>query len=302
MDKKLNFTGIDPDLREDQIAITQDANRGGLHASLNSLAVGTNPNFIVSGCAVTVGGSAPNNTWSLAAGYIYLNGELTQVDAQSGNFDSGTQFLAFSKSTTYDSRGDKVYLDGNPRQTWEVNRGVITVKGSVLNTELDAINGDGIDDKLREYVGDASTTVKGFAQIANTTDLISNSSTKLAAASAFTGTNLQSNLVDGDVTLSNIDSDITTFYGLKRLQFEGNIAYSNSILPKDSLICTVPSANYNPAPARDIYTTLFIQIGGGSNDWTALKVKYTTSRELRTLEASPSVIASTNPFHINVVY
>lgn len=166
MDKRKDFTGINPDIRLDQILIDPEAHRPAIHALMKSFAVGTNPNFIISGCVVSVGGVAPTNTWSLTAGYIYLNDEVTQVDSQSGTFDSGTEFLAFSKSTTYDSKGDITYNDGTPRQTWQVNRGIITVQGSVLVTELDAINGDNIDDKIKAYLGASSETNAGVIELA----------------------------------------------------------------------------------------------------------------------------------------
>lgn len=203
MDKKINFSGGDPDLREDHIDITQGANREAIHAAFAHLAVGSNPNFIITGCVVTVGGVTPNNTWSLAAGYIYLNGEMVQVDAQSGSFDSGTQFLAFSKSTTYNINGDKTYNDGTPRQTWQVNRGVITVKSGVLSTELDAINGDNILSKTKAYIGDSSTTNKGIVEKATTTERDLGAADKFIDASllnSMTSTTARKGIVEKSTT------------------------------------------------------------------------------------------------------
>jgi hypothetical protein len=178
MDLKLNFPGVDPDLREDQIAVTQDANRLGLHGSFAQYAIGTNPNFKISGCVVTVGGAAPSNTWSMTAGYIFLNGEVIKADAQSGAFDSSTQVLAFSKQTTYDVRGDKTYQDGSPRQTWQINRAIITVKSSATTSELDAINGDDVAEKIRLYIGQATTTQLGFVEKATETEVIAGTADK----------------------------------------------------------------------------------------------------------------------------
>lgn len=170
MDKRQDFTGINPDIRLDQIQIDSASTREALHKLMVSYALGTNPNFIISGCVVVIGGAAPSNTWSLAEGYIFLNGEVIQVDSQSGSFDSGTEFLAFSKQITYDSKGDIIYKNGTPRQTWQVNRGLITVKGSVLVTELDAIDGDHLDDKLKAYIGEPTTMIKGVVEKATTTE------------------------------------------------------------------------------------------------------------------------------------
>ena len=187
MDKRLDFTGINPDIRLDQILIDPAAHRLAIHALLSSFAVGTNPNFIISGCVVTVGGAAPSNTWDLTAGYIYLNGEVVQVESQSGTFNETTQFLAFSKSVTYDPKGDITYNDGTPRQTWQKNRGVITVKSSVLVTELDAINGDDIAEKIRQYIGQATETAIGFVERATATERDAATAYKYIDASLLAG-------------------------------------------------------------------------------------------------------------------
>jgi hypothetical protein len=143
MDKRLDFTGVNPDIRLDQIMIDANANRPAMFAMQNTYSDRSGGvNYIIDGCVVTVGGSAPNNTWSLAGGYIFLNGELLQVDSQSGTFDSVNDFLAYDKVVTYNSKGNITYGDGTPRQTWQQNRGVITVQGSVSSVELDAINGE----------------------------------------------------------------------------------------------------------------------------------------------------------------
>lgn len=303
MNDRLFFTGGEPDVRLDQILFGSESdNRAAIFASLASYAVGTNPNFIIDGCVVTVGGSAPSNTWDLAAGYIWLNDEILQVEAQSGVFDSGTQFLAFSKNTTYRADGDKTFLDATPRQTLQQNRGVITVQGSVSVTELDAINGDGIAEKLRLYIGEATTAIKGVVEKAIESEMHNFTANKYPDAlllSGVAGGTPTSTLV----TLSGLTNNIRTFYGLKRLQLSGNIAYSNAVITAGSTILTVPTTSWSPAPAQDVYCNLFIDIGGlGNNNWTALKCKFTTSRTLVTLEDTPSVIAGTNPFNINVVY
>jgi hypothetical protein len=297
------FTGGEPDVRLDQILFgSNDDLRLALYASLASYAVGVNPNFIIDGCVVTVGGTSPSNTWSMTTGYIWLNDEILQVAAQSGTFDSGTQFLAFSKNTTYRSDGDKTFIDATPRQTLEQNRGIITVQGSVSATELDAINGDTIAEKLRLYIGEATTVIKGVVEKAVDSEMHNFTADKYPDAALLAGV-VGGTPTAGIVTLSSLDNDIKTFYGLKRLQLSGNMAYSNIVIPAGSTLMTIPSTSWNPAPEQDIYCNLFIDIGGlGNNNWTALKCKYTTSRTLVTLEDTPAVVGGTNPFHINVVY
>lgn len=214
MDKRQDFTGINPDIRLDQIQIDSTATRAALHKLMVSYAVGTNPNYIISGCIVSIGGVTPNNTWSLAEGFIFLNGEILRVDAQSGSFDSGTEFLAFSKQTTYDTKGYIVYVDGTPRNTWQVNRGIITVKGSVLATELDAINGDHIDDKLRIYIGDSSTTNKGVVEKATSAEALAGTTNKFIDAELLkyvTGQLITTvtNIGDWDMSAREEHDDIT---------------------------------------------------------------------------------------------
>lgn len=172
MDKRQDFTGINPDIRIDQLLIDSNEHRPAIHALMKSYAQGTNPNYIISGCDVTVGGAIPTNTWSITSGYIYLNDEVIKVESQSGTFNSSTQYLSFSKSTTYNSLGDVVYLDGTPRQTWQVNRGIITVQASVLDTELDAINGETLKNKINRLTTGGYESLSGTATIQDTTQFV----------------------------------------------------------------------------------------------------------------------------------
>jgi hypothetical protein len=171
MNNRLQFTGGEPDVRLDQILFGSESdNRDAMFAMFKSFAVGTNPNFIISGCVVTVGGAAPTNTWSMTAGYIYLNDEIVIVESDSGTFDSDTEFLAFDKTVTYRADGDKTFIDATPRQTLEQNRGTITVQGSVSVSELDALNGEHINDKIKRYVtGDVESSNSANITIGNNT-------------------------------------------------------------------------------------------------------------------------------------
>jgi hypothetical protein len=178
MDERVDFTGGNPDIRIDQILIDPNAHRPAMFAMLSSYAVGTNPNFIISGVEVVVSGVSPNNSYILNAGYVFLNGEILQVTPDAGNFDSTTEFIMLSKNVTYDSRGDITYKDGTPRQTWRKNRAITAIRSSIANDELDAINGDHLDDKIKAYVGDSSTTNKGLVEEATSTEAINLTSDK----------------------------------------------------------------------------------------------------------------------------
>jgi len=158
MDKRLDFLGVNPNIRLDQILIDSNEHRPAITAMMNSYAVGTNPNFIID-CDITAESIGLGSAWTVSEGYIFLNGEILKVDAQSGTYNSeGNRYLVFNKETTYDTRGIITYLDGTPRQTWQKNRGVITEQGtSGTTTQLNALTGDRLDDKIKAYTGIALT-------------------------------------------------------------------------------------------------------------------------------------------------
>ena len=190
MDKRKDFLGVNPDIRLDQILIDSNEHRPALFAMLNSFAVGTNPNFVVDGCAISWSGVEGNESWDVTAGYIFLNGELIKVDAQSGTgYDLNDDYLVFDKVVTYDPKGDITYNNGAPRQTWEVNRGVITSQLTApSNTQIGIPGEDRLDDKIKEYLGDASTNNKGIVEKATSTEAKNGSVDKFIDAELFQAT------------------------------------------------------------------------------------------------------------------
>lgn len=92
---------------------------------LKDFAIGTNPNFIVTGCEIV---GSP--LLYLSKGYVYLNGELLQVDEQSLPGIFGT--LVLKKVTTYDVVGTEEFKDWISHPTYQKNRGVLElITGSV---------------------------------------------------------------------------------------------------------------------------------------------------------------------------
>lgn len=241
MDKRLSFTGGEPDVRLNQILIDAEANRPAMFAMMAAFERIAG-NFIVSGCDVTVGGSAPSNTWALAAGYIFLNSELVQVDAQSGTFDSSTEFLALAKQTTYNPLGDKVFIDATPRKTWQVNRGVVNVQGSVSGTELDALNGDRIS-TLIDFKKDIISAVQtsATADFSTDEDLIRIDISTIPANPV----NISiTNVVDGDDTkyleITSSSAKSVTFTGITDAS-----SVPNDIAAGDTLVFQVFNKNGN---------------------------------------------------------
>jgi hypothetical protein len=226
MDKLINFPGINPDVRMDQLSIDGDTTRPAMFGLLQYLAVGTNKNFIISGCQVVTGGVSPNNSWALSAGYIYLNDEIVQVNSNSGTFDALTQVLAFSKTTTYNPKGDITYQDGTPRQIWQENRGVITVKASAATSELDAINGDNINDKLKAVIGNSTIFSSGLVEKATTSEILANTVDRNLTADNFrTGAIIPGTLLNGylqGTTHGRFQYRIV--YGIGAIRFVGSIS------------------------------------------------------------------------------
>lgn len=115
-----------------------DSPSEGMYQAFNNLLRGFGDNFIVQGCVL--GGSS--GAFTLTEGWILLDGELIKVDAQSA-FDEATD-NTFVKSTTFNSRGTKTFLNGSIIETYEINRANISGSGGSLafdaNTFFDLSN------------------------------------------------------------------------------------------------------------------------------------------------------------------
>lgn len=95
------------------------------------------PECIVSGAACVAPG-AGNNLVVTSDGYVWLDGEMLKVDA--GTHIAGDPTWTdwhYVKATTYESGGNKTYVDGTPRQTWQKNRAkpvsVVSIPGGGLD-------------------------------------------------------------------------------------------------------------------------------------------------------------------------
>lgn len=112
------FPFVLDDIRQFLGRLTSPANHG-IYQAFNNILGGFGTDFIIQGC---VASGAPATT-SITEGWILLNGELIKVDAQ-GPFDIASD-NTFTKVTTFDSRGNKQFLNGSIADTYEKNRGVI---------------------------------------------------------------------------------------------------------------------------------------------------------------------------------
>lgn len=132
------FPFVLDDIRQLLGRLTSPANHG-IYQAFNNILGGFGTDFIVQGCVV----SGSTGAFSITEGWILLSGELIKVDAQ-GPFDEAVNGT-FTKVTTFDSRGNKEFLNGSIADTYEKNRGVISgVAGTLAfdgNTLLELTSG-----------------------------------------------------------------------------------------------------------------------------------------------------------------
>jgi len=132
MNKKLRFSGGEPNINIDDVLRDSDALRDFLNDWLNEIC--ENPTadtytYILSGCTLT---TPAGSAWSTTSGYVVIDGEILKVDAHTGTRSQGTDFWVWEKETTYDSNGTKTFNDTVSRDTWQKNRAVLTNKASAL--------------------------------------------------------------------------------------------------------------------------------------------------------------------------
>jgi hypothetical protein len=133
MDKKLTFAGGEPNINFDDILRDPIANRDALFGLM--LGLGVTTDCIISGAVVF---ADPGVSGEVTDGYVWLNGEILQVDADSTLETEGTDLWEFQKVVTYDSNGDKTFNDLTPRQTWQKNRAILVNVSAI--TGFDAVN------------------------------------------------------------------------------------------------------------------------------------------------------------------
>ena len=143
MNEKLIFQGGEPDITIRNTQYNPIADRAALFGVVKGLA-GVN-DVIVSGAAVTVNALVDA---SVTAGYIWLNGEILQVDAATVLETQGTDLWEFQKAITYDAAWDKVFNDLIPRQTYQQNRAILVNVAAIVG--MDAVNALSITETLAE--------------------------------------------------------------------------------------------------------------------------------------------------------
>lgn len=127
MDKFINTSNGGISLVNNDFRWSDESIRDFIDNHLSDLAVtiGSNGNFYLSG--VNISYSAPN--YIITEGYVYINGEIVKVDAQTCNplFLLPTEEYRFEVVETYDTTGAKVTLSGTNINTYKKRRAVPTI-------------------------------------------------------------------------------------------------------------------------------------------------------------------------------
>ncbi|MCK5641780.1 MAG: hypothetical protein KAJ19_13340 [Gammaproteobacteria bacterium] len=168
--KKIWFTGGEPDVNIDDLQRNVDAVFRSYDAMFGAFNIGTNLNYRVVGCEVTI---IPGVSCTVTEGYIWLNDEIVRVDAQVAPYVSSDQYY-FEKLVTYDPDGDKVYNDLVARETWQINRGnVVNGTGAPLPANVLDVNGFTMPDKIKQIIeGNLVEKAAESFSILNTDELV----------------------------------------------------------------------------------------------------------------------------------
>lgn len=133
MNKKLTFAGGEPNVTFDDIMRQQYGNTAAIDGLVKDLGLGIT-NFVISGVEV---GTVSGGVVPISAGWVMIGGEVVQVDAQEvPELTAGNKYKV-EKVTTYEAGGNKTFVDGTPRQTWQKNRGVVSIVTEATAVDLD---------------------------------------------------------------------------------------------------------------------------------------------------------------------
>lgn len=261
---KVTDTGGIP-YNNDDFTWLENAPRDAIFGLFADLAVGTNTNFIISGCVATLD---PGVDVSVTAGYIFLNGEVLEVEAQTVA-DSGTVDLyAYGKVTTYDTSGDKTTKDGGSISTYQKNRGVITaISGSVSGTQLDPVSGDRLGRKLDLYIPTQFEDWKEVGNDGGATTYIGNwagyaasSGKKLAYRKVLGHLELLGDITNGNPGSSGSVVQLPVGYRPQQNTYFPTVEFSGTPTPKVAFIRSTGVIDILTVAANEYYSLPFLSI------------------------------------------
>lgn len=141
MDVRKTLPGGEIGISSNELNLMPESSREGLF-SINA-GIGGGLDMIISGVNAIID---PGVDASLSAGFIFLNGEMLEVEAQVVPRTVGTDLYQFAKVTTsIDPNGDRDFRDGTSANVYEKNRGIavnvaaITGLSVTGNTMLDTM-------------------------------------------------------------------------------------------------------------------------------------------------------------------
>ena len=137
MNLKLTFPGIETNISNDDLLFMQYGNYNALQNLASELHAG-----VVAGCVISwdhIDYTAHTLNLYMTAGLAIINGVMVQVDAQSfiglsiptnvPASGTGEYRLFLTPTITYNAVGNKIYNDGNYRQTMQQTRGILSFNG-----------------------------------------------------------------------------------------------------------------------------------------------------------------------------
>jgi len=126
MNYKELYTGGEKPMSLEEFTRLDDSTRAALFSFANAITNGEDA--VLYGCTATVSGSI-----TVTPGYILLNGEILEVEAQTVADTLGSGLWQYTKTTTYDTTGTKTFVNGIIRQTWRKDRGTLVNVASITS-------------------------------------------------------------------------------------------------------------------------------------------------------------------------
>ena len=196
----------------------QDAVRDAFYGFLSGIGVAAVDSFILSGCAVTDNGSY----YSVAAGYISLNGEILRVEAHNYNKTGGHTYY-WLLDVTYDPDGNEAFENGSSYDTYEVRRGKLTssvsptagtylpMAAKTLMQKIYDLAAKTADDALAASIAAVNSALTASIAALNTSTSASIGSLNSSISAINTAINTLNTTVGGHATsISTLNSSVST--------------------------------------------------------------------------------------------
>ena len=127
----------------------QSASTAGIYQSMYGFFAAFGDNFIIQGGQTSLLGGV----FSITEGWAFLDGEILKIEAQS---DPTVTKTYLSKSTTYDSSGNKTFRSGTAYDTYQKDRAILNTSGSI-----NLLSVSKLDDIMTAFMNQATTSLNG---------------------------------------------------------------------------------------------------------------------------------------------